>query len=123
MSKKKTFGEPDGLGVSGSRLWAEIAGPGKYVLRPDELRTLEAACRATDRIAAMELERDGKVTALGSMGQVVVHPLVAEIRATEAQVASLLAKLKLPDEDAGEQVSQQRAAAQSRWAQAHGAAR
>ena len=116
MPKVKT---PSGMGAAGARLWRDVTG--KYELRADELVTLEAACRASDRIVAMESERDGAVTATGSMGQVVVHPLVAEIRAHEAQVTSLLAKLKLPD-DSGVQVSQQRAAAQSRWAAAHGAA-
>lgn len=117
MPKVKT---PSGLGDAGAKLWEDVTG--KYELRADELVTLEAACRASDRIVAMEDERDGRVTATGSMGQVVVHPLVAEIRAHEAQVTSLLAKLKLPDDTGVAQVSQQRAAAQSRWATAHGAA-
>lgn len=123
MTRKKMLGAPSGLGDSGMQLWADIAGTGAYVLRPDELRILEAACRAADRIAAMELERGDAVVSSGSMGQLVVHPLIAEIRATEAQLAGLLTKLKIPDADGGEQVSQQRAAAQSRWAAAHGASR
>lgn len=117
---------PKGLGAGGSALWREVVG--KYDLRADELVVLEGACRATDRIAAMEEERDGRVTATGSMGQLVVHPLVGEIRAHEAQVASMLARLKLPDDPAGAVSSggeqprstQARAAAQSRWAAAHG---
>lgn len=119
MTRKTTLVAPDGLADSGLKLWSDVAG--KYVLRADELSTLEAACRAADRVRQMELERNGAVTATGSMGQLIVHPLIPEIRAHEAQVSSLLAKLKLPD-DGGEQVSQQRAAAQSRWASAHGAA-
>ncbi len=115
---------PKGLSESGAKLWREVVG--KYDLRADELVVLEGACRATDRIVTMEAERGDRVTATGSMGQIVVHPLVAEIRAHEAQVASLLARLKLPDESgaAGEQEprsTQARAAAQSRWAAAHGA--
>lgn len=120
MTRKKALGVPAGLGDAGASLWSEIAG--KYVLRADEKRTLEAACRAADRIVAMEAERDGEVMTTGSMGQPIVHPLIAEVRATEAQMAGMLAKLKLPDDDAGQApVSQQRAAAQSRWASAHGA--
>ena len=119
MTRKKTIGVPAGLTDAGTALWADVTG--KYTLRADELRTLEAACRAADRVAVMELERDGAVMSTGSTGQPVVHPLIPEIRAHEAQIASLLAKLKLPDDSAGEQVSQQRAAAQSRWASAHGA--
>lgn len=119
MTSKKTLGAPVGMADAGLKLWSDVTG--KWTLRADELRTLEAACRAADRVAAMEAERDGAVTSTGSMGQLIVHPLIPEIRAHEAQVASLLAKLKLPDDEGGEQVSQQRAAAQSRWASAHGA--
>lgn len=119
MTRKKTLGAPVGLADAGSLLWSDVTG--KYTLRADELRTLEAACRAADRVAAMEFVRDGAVTSTGSMGQLIVHPLIPEIRAHEAQVASLLAKLKLPDDQVGEQVSQHRSAAQSRWASAHGA--
>lgn len=122
MTRDKMQDVPAGLSDAGEALWMEIAGPGQYILRPDERRTLEAACRAADRVVAMEEERGSAVTSFGSTGQLVVHPLIAEIRAHEAQIASLLAKLKLPDEEGGEQVSQQRAAAQSRWAAAHGAA-
>lgn len=121
---------PTGLGPAGSALWRKVTG--KYELRADELEILKAACRATERVRIMEAERGNRVTAKGSMGQTVVHPLIPEIRATEAQVATLLAKLKLPDDPAapavgdvagsepGTRSTQARAAAQSRWAAAHG---
>ena len=112
---------PDGLAAAGSALWGSIVG--KYDLRPDELVTLEAACRASDRIVDLERERGGQTMSTGSMGQAVVHPAIPEIRATEAQVASLLARLKLPDSggvQSGTRSTQARAAAQSRWAAAHG---
>lgn len=121
MTRKKTLDVPAGLADAGSALWSAVTG--KYVLRADELVTLESACRASDRVAAMEQERGDAVTTSGSMGQLVVHPLIAEIRAHEAQIATLLGRLKLPDDPAAGvpgQVSQQRAAAQSRWASAHG---
>lgn len=110
---------PASLGDAGASLWKQVTG--KYELRADELVVLEAACRASDRVVAMEAERDGAVMTVGSMGQPIVHPLIAEVRAHEAQVASLLGKLKLPDEtgEAGA-TNQQRGAAQSRWASAHG---
>lgn len=116
MAAKKA---PAGLGDAGAKLWRDVTG--KYELRADELVILESACAARDRVAAMESERGEAVTATGSMGQLVVHPLIGEIRAHEAQIAGLLAKLKLPDDGEGAQVSQPRAAAQSRWAAAHGA--
>jgi hypothetical protein len=117
---------PKGLLPStGAALWRDVVA--LYDLRVDELVVLERACRATDRIAAMETERGKRVTTAGSMGQLVLHPLVKEIRETEAQIARLLASLKLPDDGAGAgagerpRSTQARAAAQSRWASAHGA--
>lgn len=115
---------PKGLAESGKALWRSIVK--SYDLRPDELVWLEQACRAQDRIQEMEAERDGRLTAKGSMGQLIAHPLLQEVRTHEAQIAGLLARLKLPDlagENAGEKPrsTQARKAAQSRWAAAHGA--
>ena len=113
---------PADLHASGSALWESITS--KYDLRPDELVILEAACHAADRIDALEEARAGVVLTTGSTGQVVVHPAISEIRATEAQVSKLLASLKLPDADGNPAESsrstQARAAAQSRWARVHG---
>lgn len=117
---------PKGLKPAGAGLWRDVTS--KYVLRSDERMVLEKACRAVDRIVAMEAELGDAVTATGSMGQIVVHPLIAEVRAHEAQVASLLRSLKLPDEPAEggavpeSRSTQARAAAQSRWGIAHGSA-
>lgn len=112
------------LGVAGAALWSDVTS--KYDLRVDELAVLERACVAADRVAVMEAERAGRVTATGSTGQLVVHPLVKEIRETEAQIARFLASLKLPDDPGVSgaerpRSTQARAAAQSRWAAAHGA--
>lgn len=117
MTKPKV---PSGLGTAGKALWSQISI--KYELRADELATLESACRASDRVVAMEVARAGEIMATGSMGQAVVHPLIAEVRAHEAQIATLLTKLKLPDEAAGSASNQQRSAAQSRWAASYGKA-
>jgi hypothetical protein len=117
MTKPKV---PTGLNAAGKALWSQISG--KYELRADELATLESACRASDRVVAMEEARAGEIMTVGSMGQAVVHPLIAEVRAHEAQIASLLAKLKLPDEAGESSSNQQRSAAQSRWAASYGKA-
>lgn len=116
---------PAGLGYQGKKLWDSIAGNGKYVLRPDELFTLEDACRVSDMIDT--LDKDWKAlgkptTARGSMDQLIIHPLVDKMADHRMKRSTLLAKLKLPDEvpAGGEKPNQQRAAAQSRWAQAHG---
>lgn len=111
---------PKGLGAAGVELWGSIAG--KYELRPDEFAVLGIACKTADRIAELEKARvDAGLPFLsrGSMGQEVIHPLIAELRAHEAHLSTQLAKLKLPDES-GTKPNQQRDAAQSRWAQAHG---
>lgn len=113
---------PKGLRPAGAKLWRDLVG--KYDFRLDELAVLERVCRAADRIAAMEVELGDRVTATGSMGQVVVHPLIPEIRAHSALIAALMRQLKIPDGDAGEsgvaQPNQHRAAGQTRWAAAHG---
>ena len=124
---RKARPAPAGLGENGTALWRSITR--LYDLRPDELLWLEKACRGEDRIADMEAARDGALTAKGSMGQLIAHPLVQEVRMQEAQNAALLARLKLPDlAEGGAQGTgaekprsvQARKAAQSRWAAAHG---
>lgn len=111
-------GRKDG---SGRRLWKEIVTSRKYELRPDELLILEHACREADLID--ELAAAAKVapkTVRGSMGQQVIHPLISELRQHRTTLATLLSKIKLPDDDAGQGGAQPRStsartAAQSRW--------
>lgn len=112
---------PRNLKAAGKRLWAEMNA--KYEFRPDELAVLERACRLSDRIESMERDLGDATTSTGSMGQVVVHPLIPEIRAHSAALATLLRSLDIPDEPVGEQSrsAQARAAAKSRWAVPHGA--
>lgn len=110
---------PRGLGTAGRKLWRETAK--KYELRTDELQILAAACGEVDVIKAIEDELvDEPMTTKGSMGQIVAHPLLSELRQHRMTLASLLGRLKLPDDpSAGAQgeTNQQRGAAQSRWAQ------
>ena len=54
------------------------------------------------------------------MGQLVAHPLVAELRQHRATMAALLRGMKLPEEGDAGASNQQREAAQSRWASAYG---
>lgn len=114
MSKQKA---PAELGKAGAALWQSIAG--KYELRPDEAATLLGAARAADMIESLRgaWEADGRpMLTKGSMGQDVIHPLIGELRTQESQKASLLARLKLPDDATGVEANQNRAAAQSSWA-------
>lgn len=118
MSKPKS---PKELAVAGKALWADVVK--KYDLRADELSVLLAACKTADRIAMLEKEHENlgrPFLTRGSMGQDVIHPLIAEMRAQESHQAGLLAKLKLPDEVEGAtNANPARAAAAARWK--HGA--
>lgn len=118
MSKPKP---PTSLDVAGKSLWSKVVE--KYDLRSDELAILQAACKTADRIAMLEKEHVNlgqPFLTRGSMGQDVIHPLIAEMRAQESHQAAMLGKLKLPDEVAGAtNTNPARAAAASRWK--HGA--
>ncbi|WP_040520520.1 hypothetical protein [Gordonia malaquae] len=93
----KTPTAPTKLGPKGRKLWNSIAG--KYVLRADEMRTLEDACREADLIEKMEKEHlTAALIVKGSQGQPVINPLVSELRQHRATLGALLKSLKLPDE-------------------------
>jgi hypothetical protein len=99
-----------------------------YDLRVDERAVLENACRVTDTLARLDAALvDAPLTVAGSMGQQREHPLLSEARQQRALLGRLLAQLRLPDADdlgdlrARERSVHARRAAQSRWAQAHGA--
>lgn len=121
MAKKVS--EPIGLDDVGKDLWKRLTG--KYEFRPDEFTVVERAARTADRLAAMESELGGAITATGSMGQMVVHPLIPEIRSHTQLLAALMKQLNLPDDESAAGESSRstlaRKAAQSRWAAAHGA--
>ena len=112
---------PPGLKDGGRRVWRAITDA--YSLREDELVTLEDVCRITDVIVELEMAwtADGRpMTTKGSMGQQVIHPLIGEIRTQRMARNALWRQLKLPDESGVVPANQQREAAQSRWAAAHG---
>lgn len=117
---------PRGLKTAGRTLWKSISE--EWDLRPDELRILGDAAREADIIERLEkgLE-NAPLTAYGSQGQEVIHPLFSEIRQHRATLASLLRQLKLtePDEESGSgeggvvkpmsRTDSARKAAQARW--------
>lgn len=116
MPKTLHHASPDTLGAAGKALWESIAS--EYELRPDEVATLEDACLITDVIASLEVAwaDDGRpMTTKGSMGQLVIHPLIGEIRTQRMARNTLWRQLKLPDLEQGVEVNQNRDAANASW--------
>jgi hypothetical protein len=112
---------PAGLAAGGAGLWSRVVE--LYDLRPDEMVTLEDVCRVSDMIDALDsawAEQGRPLTTKGSMGQLVTHPLISEIRTHRMARNTLWRQLRLPDADGESRPNQQRDAANSRWAAAHG---
>jgi 1,6-anhydro-N-acetylmuramate kinase len=88
---------PIGLGTAGTALWNEILGDVGDGWRLDarELHLLERACRCADELLALQaaVDRDG-VTTIGSRGQTVTHPALAEARQLRLVQLRLLSALR-----------------------------
>ena len=93
-----------------------------------EYRLLEDACFTKDRILKERRCIGDKLMIPGSMGQLVPHPMLKELRADESHLAQLLAKIDMPepeenekqDSGDGERSAQMRAVVNSRWQKAYG---
>lgn len=89
---------PAELGKDGRALWRRVTSdvPADWELDSRDLTSLAVACHATDR--AMQLEKcvsaDGPMV-VGSTGQPVVHPAIAEIRQQRALAAQLVGKVEV----------------------------
>jgi len=92
-------------------------------LRADEVTVLAEAAKVADTIAMLEADFVGQPSTVpGSKGQVILHPLVTELRQQRTLLASLMTKLDLPEVDSSENpwdhlTASQRArkAAHARW--------
>jgi len=108
---------PSGLGPAGRRLWRRLCQT--VVWRPDELEVLEQAARTADQVA--ELERAAAqvpVLVLGSRKQLIVNPVLQELRLTRQALAAFLSRLDVPepaDPDALTPSQRGRRAAAARW--------
>lgn len=103
---------PEGLGEAGAKLWHRITDTFDFTDEPAKLAVLERAARTYDQIAELEQAKGAApLTAKGSMGQLVIHPFIGEIRAQTAALNTLLKSLGLPETD--EEVAE-RAAKRSR---------
>lgn len=93
---------PSGLRPAGHRLWRAHTADADVSFRPDELAILELAARTADEIAGLERAlADAPRTVAGSKGQDAVHPLIPELRLQRQLLASLLARLRIPEPDGG----------------------
>lgn len=110
---------PKELGAVGKKLWRDTLKD--YDLRTDEREILKAACAEADLVGKLEAALEGEaLTTEGSMGQMVAHPLLSELRMHRTTMASLLRGLKLPDAAGEAESNQQRDAANARWATSYG---
>lgn len=92
MTRKKA---PSGLSVRGRALWREMHD--LYVFNPSEEGCLLEMCRLFDELERLETAMAAEpVVVSGSMGQPVVHPLLADIRAHRLVLAKLAQALNLP---------------------------
>lgn len=130
MPRKPASGHrmPHGLikDGKGQRLWRDLTS--KWEFTEEEYRLLESACHTADRITLERREMGDRLTVEGSMGQVVAHPLLAQLRADEEHLAKLLSRIDMPEPEEnakagsgeGERSAQMRAVVNSRWRSAYG---
>lgn len=90
--------KPDGLGSAGLAFWDAVAE--KYELRADEEMLLANASKTLDDISRLEEALSGAdLLVMGSRGQTVSHPFLAELARSRSLLARLLKQLDLPSED------------------------
>jgi P27 family predicted phage terminase small subunit len=111
---------PTGLGPRGKRLWKNVTKD--LELDIDDAELLIECCRTLDNCEKLEEAlRTEPLTTEGSRGQLVAHPLRAELRSERILAAKLLAQLGIPDEGDGNEwdgltASQRgRKAVRARW--------
>lgn len=114
---------PKGLGPAGKALWVSILARYWMDGEPHKLDTLADVCKVADRIAELEAGMAGQpLTVTGSARQLVIHPLIDEIRKQQAHKATLLRSLQLPEADEDDEMAKAKArserarhAANTRW--------
>jgi hypothetical protein len=111
---------PEGLRDKGIGLWWRLTAEYDFGAAPEKLLILEEAARTADMVARLQavVDEAQELRVRGSQGQPVAMPEVTELRQYRAQMASLLDKLRLPEEDSeGVMTRSQlaRHAARARW--------
>ena len=108
----------------GQRLWRDLTA--RWEFTESEYRLLESACHTADRITLERRAIGTELTVKGSQGQIVAHPLLAQLRADEEHLAKLLARIDMPEpeqqanDDEGSRAARMRAVVNSRWRTAYG---
>lgn len=98
---------PSGLKTGGRRLWVEVTE--EFTLHQHELQLLQEACRMADRLDAIHKAMVGQpLVVKGARGDDVTHPLLVESRMLGQAFARVLASVRLPDEEDGEDKRPQR---------------
>lgn len=98
--------KPTGLDRAGIDLWKRVTrelAADDLVLGARDYRYLEDACRIADSIAALEAahtEAGSPATAKGSQGQLVIHPIIGELRQQRSTLAALLARVDMSVDEA-----------------------
>jgi hypothetical protein len=89
---------PSGLSADGRKFWREVAKD--HPLRPDQRRILFEVCCECDLIDRLQTAlKDTPTTTKGSMGQLVAHPILSELRMHRGTLATLVRSLALEDTD------------------------
>ena len=103
---------PADLGKAGRALWSDVVS--SWELGQADLVILLQACRTADHLEVLREAADGaKVVLLGRLGQTMMHPVHAEIRAERRSLLALLGALGLttdadPAPEPGPRVERQR---------------
>ena len=94
---------PDGLAASGARLWSSIVDD--YDLDVHEHLLLLQACRCADRLDELAAEAlANAVTVVNAKGDRITHPAIVESRQQAIVLSRLVASLRLPSGDTGDEM-------------------
>lgn len=89
---------PPGLGESGRALWESVAG--EFGLQVFEQQLLLQACRSADLLDRLaEKAAVSGLTVTNAKGDEVTAPWITEHRQQSANLARMIASLRIPDED------------------------
>jgi hypothetical protein len=98
---RKSHRAPAGLSPVAKKLWKAVTEGLR--MRPDELATLDAACRTADQIAALEAVVAASPPMIpGSKAQEVLHPAIPELRLQRQLLSQLLGRLDVPEAGDGD---------------------